>query len=227
MKTLIICFLFLSSLNIFGTTITGVATANGKVIYTEKHNVTYNDKLMYDTMDSDYLDSKNVKFLSIKSDFKNSPYVSNGKVENIKKNIVEIFSVDPSHKKMMIEKTENGKTYKLKMDLETDAIGNLGFHNYIVTHFDQLKNAGGDVYFINTQKLDQFKFNIVTTKKENGKVTFKVDPDNMIFRAFIPSMFLTYDEKTKRVLSFEGQSNVEGEDGKPAKVLINYTYSAI
>jgi hypothetical protein len=65
----------------------------------------------------------------------------------------------------------------------------------------------------------------VTTKKENGKVTFKVDPDNLIFRAFIPSMFLTYDEKTKRVLSFEGQSNIEGDDGKPAKVLINYTYN--
>ncbi len=225
MKTIVSIILFVLTYNISATIITGVATVNGKIVYTEKHNVTYNDKLMYETMDSDYLDSKNIKFLNIKSNFSLSPYVSNGRVEDLKKKVVEVYSVDANKKNMFIEKTENGKTYKLKMQLESDAIGNLGFHNYIVTHFDTLKNSGGDVYFINTQKLDQFKFNIVTTKKENGKVTFKVDPDNMIFRAFIPSMFLTYDEKTKRVLSFEGQSNIEGEDGKPAKVLINYSYN--
>jgi hypothetical protein len=225
MKTIISLFLVFCCLNLSATLITGVATVNGKTVYTEKHNVTYNEKLMYETMDSDYLDNTNKKFLNIKSDFKNSFYVSNGRVEDLKKKVVEVISVDANKKNMFIEKTENGKTYKLKMPLETDAVGNLGFHNYIVAHFDKLKNEGGDVYFINTQKLDQFKFNIVTTKKENGKVTFKVDPDNLIFRAFIPSMFLTYDEKTKRVLSFEGQSNIEGDDGKPAKVLINYTYN--
>lgn len=225
MKTILMGLFFLSSLNIFATMITGVATVNGKTLYTEKHNVTYNDKLMYETMDSDYIDATNKKFLNIKSDFKASPYVSNSKVEDLKKNVTEVITLDANKKFIIIEKTQNGKSTKAKLDLETNAIGNLGFHNYIVQYFDKLKNEGGDVYFINTQKLDQFKFNIVTTKKENGKVTFKVDPDNLIFRAFIPPMYLTYDEKTKRVLNFEGQSNIEGEDGKPAKVVINYTYN--
>jgi hypothetical protein len=216
--------LVLISYNTFATMIEGTATLGGTVIYTEKHNATINAKGMYDNLQSEYFDKSNKKIATIKSDFAASAITPNYRFEDLRKNTTEVVNLDASKKNIIIERTEKGISYKSKLDLESNSVAGQGFHNFLIQNFDKLVKSGGEVFFVNTSKVDQFKFDIEVQSKEANKVCFKVVPTNVIYRTFIPPMILCYDSTTKRVISFEGLSNIEGPNGKLEKVIITYIY---
>jgi hypothetical protein len=224
LKHFLIIGLIFSSLNSLALTITGIAKINGSVLYSEVHQAQYAANGTYQTLKTDYFD-KNQKLVGkMTSTYSANHYSPNYLYEDLRTGKIEKVGINNEQKNFLIEKTEKGITYKSKLELKNDSIAGLGFHNFLVTNYDKLTKEGGEVYFVNTEKVDQYKFDISILKRESGKTWFKLVPNNIVYRAFLPPMILCYDDQSKRVQNFEGLSNIKDEDGKLQKVTIEYSY---
>jgi len=208
----------------FAVQITGTAKIGDQLLYTEIHQAEISPNGTYLSLSTEYFDKDQKLTGKMQSNYSYSPISPNYLFEDVRGKKTEKVTIDQDKKNLLIEKTEKNITYKSKIELKNDSIAGLGFHNFLVNNYESLIKSGGSVHFINTEKVDQYKFEISILKRENGQTWFKVIPSNLIYRAFIPPMVLCYEDQSKRVQSFEGLSNIKDQDGKLQKVVIQYKF---
>jgi len=102
-----------------------------------------------------------------------------------------------------------------------------GFNNFIQTFWDSLQTGTKlSVNFAVPSKLDTYGFRVyrdgATTVNGRPAVRVKCDIDNFIIRLFLDPITLTYDEEAKRLVSYEGISNISNEKGENYFVRITY-----
>jgi hypothetical protein len=72
--------------------------------------------------------------------------------------------------------------------------------------------------------LDVYEFKLKVFKVMDDKVEFEVMINNWFLKLFAPKLKMIYELKSRRLLSYEGLSNLKGADGKLMKVEIKYDY---
>ena len=81
--------------------------------------------------------------------------------------------------------------------------------------------------FIVPSKLDYFGFRVSknSIKNINGikGMELKLEPSSFIIRQFVDPIFITYDLETKKILYYEGLSNINNDEGKSYNVRIDFT----
>ena len=60
---------------------------------------------------------------------------------------------------------------------------------------------------------------------EDGKLCLQIRLDSWLLGSLIDPIQLTYDERSQRLLRFEGISNLKNDAGRSQKVRIRYRYS--
>jgi hypothetical protein len=73
-------------------------------------------------------------------------------------------------------------------------------------------------------RLDQYDFRIRKLNLEGDTLYVRLEIDNWFLRMFAPHMDCEYDMKTRRLLRYEGISNLTNGSGKHADVVITYAY---
>ncbi len=208
--------------------IIGKAFKNNKLIYTEKHNAKILSNKKYEEIETSYRGIDDIEFAHIKSNFKKNDFVPDVFFQDLRNNSQEKIAFDENKHEIQIERSSGLVVTKKQLPLFSNSILGQGFHNYIVSHFDQLlannDNSPQRVSFIITNPADQFNFSIMLDKKNDEYAWINVKPSNIFISAFVPTINLCYERKSMRLKTFKGLSNIEDKDGKSQEVVIEYQY---
>jgi len=199
----------------------------GKLLYFEKHETVFGAKNI-ETIKTEYFKPQNNKFATLDSDFRVHPYLPD-----------YTFKDDRFGREDGVKNIENGKSLEtfakpksdskfktVKRSFDKILVSGQGLHTYIHKNLRELstKEKSTDVLFLIPMNHKAYKFEIKRMKITDQKVVFKVKIKNWFLSMFAPSLQVTYDLKSKRLLMFEGASNINSDDNKTQNVKIIYSY---
>lgn len=197
-----------------------------QLVYSEKHRAEVSVDGLYQTLTTDYLDEKERRFASLRSDFSRNKFIPDYEFENSRTQIRERVQKSDDGKKLIIEIVDKGKVEKKEMEVVDNAVLSQGFHNFIMARFDDLKDHPLEVNFIVPRKNDFYRFMIQKEKMSDEAMELSIRPKNFFLKALVPRISITYHTKSKRLLAFNGTTNIEDATGEALKASIGYTYSS-
>lgn len=220
----IFVFSFMSVQSVGAIEMIGKATYKDKLLYTEKHSAVLDKEGFYKNLVTNYLDSNGQVFAKIQSNFEKNKIVPDYEFEDYRQKFKEKVTLESSLQKINIELEKSGKVEKNSLEIKKNSVLSQGFHNFILSQFKNLTEKKLEVYFVITNKNDQYKFVVQNEKTEAGKMFITIKPANFFLNAIIPTTNLVYEIETRRLLSFEGLTNIDDSNGKTLTAKIDYTY---
>jgi hypothetical protein len=226
MQYFFLLFITLLSFKSFGLEIEGVAISakNKEFLYNEFHHIELDKDGNYQTLKTEYFDSSKNKIAYIESDFHLNRSIPNSHFWDYRQNVEEIIELDIDKKNINIEIKKNKKQSIQKIKILDSMIMGQGFHHFIVDHFDEVLKSIVPIKIVLAQKNDYFNFNVSSKMIDTNTVLIEVIPNNFILKKIVDPIKLTYEKSTKRLMVFEGLSNLESPSGDNQYVIINYKY---
>ncbi len=109
------------------------------------------------------------------------------------------------------------------------AVIDAGFNFFVEKNWDRIMS--GEVLafnFIAPSQLDYFSLRVYKTGETviQGRpaVLLNMDVDNFFVRLFVEAIHMTYDKDTRRLMVYDGISNIYNNDGKSHKVKMEFKY---
>lgn len=202
--------------------IAGKAMVGSQLAYKEKHKAEISPEGIYQTLATDYIDDKNNLFGTLRSDFSRNKYIPDYQFENSRIQLIEKVSKSEDGKKLLVEITERGKRDSFELPVVDNAVMGQGFHNLIIDRFQELQEKPLEVNFIIPRKKDYFRFKIEKEKMDGDSFVLSLRPSHFLLKAIVPKIHVTYHAKTKKLLSFQGVTNIEDTNGEAIKAAIVY-----
>ncbi len=202
--------------------IVGSALSSGDFSYAEKHRAFLSPDLKYQKIETTYLDKNGEQFGSLHSDFSKHSFLPNYEFKNSNIGLVEKVQISDDKKKLQVEVSLNGKFEKYSLPVQENAVMGQGFHNFILENLQTLLIKPIEVKFIIPRKKDFFNFVLRTERLEKNKVHISMVPSSFILKVFLKKLVVTYDLDSKRLLKFDGLTNVEDQNGTAHEMVINF-----
>lgn len=234
-KIFIFVTLLVSSFNLSARTeqFRGVArTSEGEIAYIEQHEIKYNDQGFVDTVVTRYMrpTGEGEIFARLESYFSEATkFVPKSIFTDFRFNHQEETIVSEDKKTLEIIHTDldSKKTKSKKIEVTPQMVLGQGYHNYILNDFDVFKKGEKRVLdFVVPARLDYYRFDLTYVgllKKEERRV-FRLDITNWVLKLFADKILVTYDDKSKRLMSYEGLTNIPDDNGKNQSLLITFEY---
>lgn len=202
----------------------GKATFKDQLLYTEKHSAFVDKEGFYKNLVTNYLDSNGQIFAKIQSNFDKNKIVPDYEFQDYRQKLREKVTLEPSGQKINIEFEKAGKIENNTLEIKKNSVLSQGFHNFILSQFKNLADKKLEVYFVVTNRSDQYKFVVQNEKIEAGKMFISIKPANFFLNAIVPTIKLVYEIESRRLLTFEGLTNIDDSNGKTLTAKIDYTY---
>lgn len=201
---------------------TGYAKSDrGELLYEERHDVTFDDNRIlrsvtkyhrpdgkhFATMDSDYSRSVKMPTYSFKDDsreYEEGLYFENDKY-------VVYFK-------------DKGKPKQSKILEDDGAYSCQGWHYFLVNNLAEIEKGTLSLRLVLPGKLESFKFELVKLDSTDKLLKVKLHVSNWFLQMFAPSLKLVYDKVSKRLIQYNGVSNILKGDGGTQDVEITYSY---
>lgn len=200
----------------------------GEIVYIENHQSHFeNGKL--EKLTTRYSINSSTEFGGIDSDFTKSDTVPQYKFRDDRNNRsagVEWLK-DPN--KVKVFSSKKGKVKYKEFELKPDMVAGQGLYNYLRLQSSELASDTKQVktiQFLVPFKRDVYDFRVKTKKfdPKTGIAVFRIEADSWLFRLMAPYIEATYDVNKKRLLQYEGPSNLLSQEGKNMSVIISYSY---
>jgi hypothetical protein len=200
----------------------------GKYVYSDNHQEFFQGgKHAYSEIS--YKDAKGVEFGKKHIEFTPSTVLPSFRTEDFRDGYTEGADVKGNTVKLYFRrKTEDPfgeKTYSPSLPAVMDG----GFDYFVRENWEPLAKGERMAFrFLAPVQLDDYPFAVEKIKDDTWKgrqaLYLKLEIDNFILKRVVKSFLLVYDYKTKRILQFEGLSNINDDEGKSLKVRIVYDY---
>lgn len=207
----------------------GVAKENGQLVYTENHDVTFDDKNNVLEAKTVYVDAEGKTVGVLKSDFRKS--LSLPEHVFIDERTKGKYGIRRADEKVVLFNQDDGKAEQKKElvdknDKDRVQVGCQGFNYFLKGKIDQFKNEKiQPVLFMVPGDLSTYKFSLEFLRENPDRtVDFKVKIENWFLRAFAPQLEFKYDQKIDRIVWYKGISNIKNAQGKTMNVEIDYKY---
>jgi hypothetical protein len=109
------------------------------------------------------------------------------------------------------------------------AVIDAGFNFFVEKNWDRLMN--GEVLsfnFVAPSQLDYFSLRVYkkheTTWRGKPAVVMNMDVDNFLIRLFVEAIHMTYDKSSRKLVVYDGISNIYDAEGKSHKVRMEFNY---
>jgi hypothetical protein len=232
MKFRILLFLIIN-FSILSETIQFTAEAydlySAKFLYTENHTQVWNQG-KHISSELIYKDRENHVFAKKQVDYSSNPMIPDFSLEDYRTGYYE--SLKKSDKVALLKFRPNQKT-ALKdstVPLKPISVAEGGFHYFIQSHFETLMQGKAQhADFIIPNALGNFKCFVIKVKESeiNSRpvVTFRMTLSNWFYRIFVDDIHVTYDVQSRRLIYYEGISNIEDESkSRNYRVRIHFNY---
>ena len=210
---------------------TGEARAIDKILYIEKHEVTHDESGKILRSKTEYFDNNQKALAVLTSDYAHSTttpdYVfedfrnkSKNGVRNTAAGIV-MFNHDAAKDEDRVTLPSEGKDKRL-------VFGCQGFNYYVLENLEALKAPKSiPIKFLMPGGLEAYNF--VMKMKDvtpDGTLNVEIQIESFFLRLFAPKLYIQYDTLKKRIIWYQGLSNLNDEKGQPQNVTITYQYDS-
>ncbi|MGR6872351.1 hypothetical protein ACU6U9_08600 [Pseudomonas sp. HK3] len=185
------------------------------VLYTERHDVFLNKQNQYEATSVVYVDAQDQVFAKKSLDF----------THNL---MTPLVYFEDSRVGTLVEVTKQADGIKVRYQSESDAanavieqvpmmVVDAGFDQMLIQHWDTLlDNKELDFEFLAPTRAQLIDFSLTPVSQGDSTITFSLAPSNFLLRLLVDPIKLTYDKSTKRILVYEGLTNIEEiKKGKP------------
>jgi hypothetical protein len=200
----------------------------GKYVYSDNHKEYFSGG-KHTHSEIEYKDANGKVFGSKHIEFTPSAILPSFRTEDMRDGYTEGADVKGSSVRVFFKRKAEDplseKTYTPKRPAVMDG----GFDYFVRENWDSLANGERMAFrFLAPVQLDDYPFAVEKIKDDVWKgrdaLYLKLEIDNFVLKRVVSSFLLVYDYKTKRILQFEGLSNINDDNGKSLKVKIVYDY---
>lgn len=201
---------------------------SGALLYEERHLETFADgKIITDRVH--YVDPQGRTFGNKRVDFRHDPFVPEFRLLNERTGHIEALL----HK----QRGEIEVRYRERVDQELreallaapeNAVADAGFDRFIESHWEQLLR--GEVLkrrFLVPSRLEFMDWRVKRISDDDpATARFALEIESVLLRIVVPTITLVYERATRRLLRYEGLSNLRDESGNNHSVRIEFQYSS-
>ncbi|MFK7871775.1 MAG: hypothetical protein AB8C84_01205 [Oligoflexales bacterium] len=190
------------------------------VLYKEEHQMTYREGKIFKSKTL-YKDSYNSIIASMISDYSRSVMLPSCVFKDFKAKKSEglIFR---NGKYFIFSEEEKGKRKEKLLEKTKEIFSCQGWHYYLVNRLDEIGEEGLEFNLIFPSQLDYYAFDL---KKEGGSenlLSLSLQFSNWFIRIFAPRLDLVYDTQKKKLVSYQGPSNLMDAEGEVQYVKVIY-----
>lgn len=199
-------------------------TEDGEFAYAEKHTVTY-EKGLVKSVQTQYLDKNDKVFATLTSRFSDNPYLPDSDFLDKRNNYFEETRLKGDQYIVKTGyKNKSSSTKSKSLDVKKNMVSGQGFHNFVVTNYNSLKKET-EINFVVPSMRTDFSFDVseVDIKKEDQS-KFRLKISSWLLSLIASEIVVTYDDKDKKLLVYNGLTNLKDEDGDQYNALIKYNY---
>ena len=208
-------------------TFTGKAVSpRGALQYTERHFVNYENGTVSKS-ETIYYDPSDRKIGDLISDYTHGPQFGSYDFRDIRAQYEDGAKVADDRVRLFRKENPEDDVEAKYLKRKTDQIVGQGFHHFVANNLEAI--AQGEVFHVKLvmpSRLDQFQFRIRKKKIDGDTIYIRLDIDNWFLRLFASHVDVEYDLRTRRLLRYEGISNLADASGKYKKVVITYSYDS-
>ena len=200
--------------------------SQGTLEYVEYHTVRYKNGKVSESQ-TIYYDANTDKIGELISEYSFGPQFGSYDFRDMRAQYQDGAKVSQDRVLLFRKKSPEDDIEEQYLAKEKDQIVGQGFHQFIAQNLEQI--AQGKVFHIRLvlpSRLDQFEFRIRKRKINGDTLYMRLEIDNWLLRLFAPHVDVEYDQKNRRLLRYEGVSNLEDSSGKHKKVSITYSYES-
>jgi hypothetical protein len=196
----------------------------GNIAYLEEHEVIYENGTVKSSTTT-YTDEAKKPIASLISLYSPHKWMPTYNFKDLRHGTYNGVNATVNEIEMFTQ--EDKKLKNKKKPFKPDMIGGQGFHYFIQDHLDKLaKGEKVKTKFVLPGALDYYSFVIQKSDKKKVKdseIYLVMKLDSML-SVFISPIFMTYDIPTKRLMGYEGESNLQDKDKKAIVVDIVYKH---
>lgn len=202
-----------------------VAKNEGQLAYYERHTVVYDEHTIIKSL-TEYIDPEGKIIGSLRSDYTHSLSAPEFILSDRRNRTLQGLHWDQNKMEVFSQDTKNKESKKRVMGPQDEVmISGPGLVYFIASNINRIINQNGmDFKYIIPGRLDAFDFKITPVSHDDVKAEFEVKIKSWLMRIFSPRLRLIYDLKKKRLISFEGLSNIRNDEGEMMSVDIQYKY---
>lgn len=219
MRIFIIVVLSLFALSFTGgtqkETYTGYAYQEGtdKLIYTEEFTDMLVDGELKETT-TRYFNPENKLIARRKLNFTVSKFAPDFLTEDMRSGCIEGATTSEGMLTLFFKKDTKSLLKKKVIKVPPNLVIDGGFNQFIKANWDGLqKDNDMTFHFAVSARLDVYLLRVNVVSVAKNVMIVKIVPDNMVLQLFASPIIVRYDINTKRILSYEGKSNIADEKG--------------
>lgn len=207
----------------------GVAKDGDRTAYIEKHTVTYSDAGELLQGVTEYVSDSGKPLAELKSDFTTSLTVPTHETRDFRSGDVQGVRREGSKVVLYYKDKDQPEKSRILASDDSDGrilIGCQGVNYYLLGKLNSLEpEIVFPLRFLIPGKLDYYDFDMKPVGTPTGSlIDFEIKVKNWILKLFAPTLYVQYDRNKRRIVKYDGISNIRGDDGKDQKVKIEYIY---
>jgi hypothetical protein len=204
------------------------ASTKGKLVYTEKHTVNFDNAQKPVRAKTEYLDPSLRVIATMETEFKNSISAPDHIFRNLRSG--HVHGIRYNDKNTVLYYSDKGaaeksKNFPREFDKDSLAVGGQGLFYYLRENYSEVqKRKKIPLKFLIPGRLDVYDFELELKSEKDGIAHIELHIKNWILRIFAPKLDVYYDINNKRLVSYQGLSNITDEKGQTQVVNITYKY---
>ena len=203
---------------------TGYAYKDGvkKPVYTEKFTDKTIDGKPSETT-TKYYDASNKLIAQRTLNFSKSKFAPDFKTEDFRTGYQEGAEMKGKKFRLFFKESKDDKLKEKTISIPSPAVVDGGFNQYIKANWSELEKGKALVFnFAVASRLDYYKMRTVRISSTDKTMKVKIEPERKILRMLASPIVVNYDKSTKRILSYEGISNIGDKNGDNFTIKLVY-----
>lgn len=192
------------------------------LLYTEEFTDRFIDGKHLETL-TDYFDPSHKKIAQRLLDFRQSKYAPDFKTEDLRSGYMEGAEIVGDKVRLFNRKDKDSKINEKTMSIPQPFVVDGGFNQFIKANWSKLEK--GEVITFNfaiPARLDYFTLRAVKVETTGTEMKVKVEPDKAILRWIASPIIVQYSKDTRRIMSYQGQSNISDANGNNFEMRLVY-----
>ena len=203
-----------------------VASSKGEMVYVERHTLTLEEGTLIQSS-TEYLDLEGKSIGRMQSNYTQSLSVPEYTLRDERQQSIQGIRWLENKLDIFTQSGKDAKVIHQRMGLDPlDVyIAGPGLIYYVAAHLDQL--VAGHIFkfkYVIPGKFQTYDFFIETIQHNQQVAEFDVKLQSWPMRLFGAKLKIIYSVQQKRILFYEGPSNLRDKDGKMMSVKIEYKY---
>lgn len=202
----------------------GIATdlKSNKFYYVEEHKEVREKNILKQTVIA-YKDEQGTLIAGKTIDYSSNKITPSFEQNDYRDGYVEGASFSQNKLVFKYRKKKSEKLKTKSIDIPNNLVIDGGFNYYIKANWEVL--TGGKILVFNfavPSQLDYFSFRLFKEFEQKDVIAFRMEPSDLLLRKFVNPIRVTYNKTNKRILKYEGLSNINDAGGKSYLVKIMY-----